>query len=78
MTIALHKVTAQEVYEGLRQHQRECGLQEGDVEVPAAWHLLSFRQQSVFEGMAERINASHAPYKARESTHYVKGKRNER
>lgn len=72
MTTPLHRVTAQEVYEASKQYQRENGVQTGDVELPAAWHLLRLHQQQVFENMAERINTSHAPYKARESTHYVR------
>lgn len=72
MTKALHQVTAQELFEAQKQYQRENGVQAGDVELPTSWHLLRFHQQRVFEDMAERINGSHAPYKARESTHYVR------
>ena len=71
MTAPLHQVTAQELYEAQRQYQQENGTQDGDVVMPAAWHLMHLRQQRVFEEMAARINESHRPYRARESTHYV-------
>lgn len=71
MTAPLHRVTAQELYEAQRQHQKENGVQDGDVVLPAAWHLMHLRQQHVFEEMAQRVNESHRPYKARGSTHYV-------
>lgn len=71
MTAPLHRVKAQELYEAQKQYQQENGIQNGDVALPAAWHLLPLRQQRVFEQVAQRVNESHRPYRARESTHYV-------